>query len=208
MKKRAILILVVVLLFSVSSACLAETVYLKNGKSVTGELIEKQKNFVKIMVGGIPFMYFTDEIDRIEKGPDAVDPDPGPVNLSGKVEGLRALNQIPNNKKELILRLFEANGARENMTRFFTDTIKKMPEDQKEYYLKILKPSDIILSLLPIYDKYYSESELGELVKFYSSPVGKKFILVSQDLARETAMITIEYFEKRIPGLKDSRQGK
>ncbi|AZA47180.1 DUF2059 domain-containing protein [Chryseobacterium carnipullorum] len=39
---------------------------------------------------------------------------------------------------------------------------------------------------IPIYAKYYTESEIDELIKFYKSPVGKKTISVLPDIMKES----------------------
>ena len=36
---------------------------------------------------------------------------------------------------------------------------------------------DLINELVPIYDRYFTESEIKDLIKFYESPVGKKMVL-------------------------------
>ena len=37
--------------------------------------------------------------------------------------------------------------------------------------------ADLINALVPIYDRYFTESEIKDLIKFYESPVGKKMVL-------------------------------
>lgn len=39
---------------------------------------------------------------------------------------------------------------------------------------------------IPIYAKYYTESEIDELIKFYKSPVGQKTISVLPDIMKES----------------------
>ena len=50
-----------------------------------------------------------------------------------------------------------------------------------------------------LYDKYYTESEIKDLVTFYKSPAGKKMVAVSPDLNKEMMMILIT---KYIPEIR------
>jgi uncharacterized protein len=44
----------------------------------------------------------------------------------------------------------------------------------------------LIDSLVPIYDRLFTSDELRELLRFYKTPFGQRFIAVSPDLARES----------------------
>lgn len=42
-----------------------------------------------------------------------------------------------------------------------------------------------------LYDKYYTESDIKDLVTFYKSTAGKKMIAISPDLNKEMMMILV-----------------
>jgi len=53
-----------------------------------------------------------------------------------------------------------------------------------------------------VYDKYFTDNEIDELLKFYQSPTGQKFIKVTPDIQTEYMQnfMTVEYpsFQKKI----------
>lgn len=73
MKKRWLIILVSLTCLCLSMSAFAETIVLKSGKTITGKLIEKTDEYIKIDFQGVSLTYFLDEIESIE-GQDAVIP--------------------------------------------------------------------------------------------------------------------------------------
>src|SRR5690242_2622366 len=61
-----------------TSLCFAETVYLKNGKKITGKIVQQDDQQLKIDVSGVKITYFTDEIDRVEGAAAATETKPAP----------------------------------------------------------------------------------------------------------------------------------
>lgn len=51
-----------------------------------------------------------------------------------------------------------------------------------------IKADDLVAMIIPIYSKYYEESELDELIRFYKTPVGKKVIAVMPQIMQESMM--------------------
>ena len=51
---------------------------------------------------------------------------------------------------------------------------------------KEMDVNSLITLIVPIYDKYYSESEIEELTAFYNSPIGKKTIETLPKLTQES----------------------
>ncbi len=53
-----------------------------------------------------------------------------------------------------------------------------------------------------VYDKYFTENEINELLKFYQSPTGQKFIKVTPDIQMEYMQnfMNVEYlsFQKKV----------
>ncbi|MFA5087750.1 MAG: DUF2059 domain-containing protein [Candidatus Omnitrophota bacterium] len=186
-----------------ASLCSAEVLHLKNGKKIEGQLIERQKNYVKIMVKGVPFMYFTDEIQKIDSDKQ---PQPQEESLAAlRDKPFRALEAIPAGKRELISRFLQLNGSKESMNFIFSDILSRVPADKVDHYKDLFRVDEILEGIMPVYDKYYTEDELRELVKFYGSPVGKKLIEVNSSLLRETMDITLLYFQQLIPATKKKK---
>ena len=61
-----------------------------------------------------------------------------------------------------------------------------MPQEFWDDFVKSIKPGDLIDLIVPIYDKYYSEQEVDELVAFYNSPVCKKTISMMPMIMQES----------------------
>jgi hypothetical protein len=60
------------------------------------------------------------------------------------------------------------------------DSFKKsLPEVKDEFWNEFkneIKAEDLVNLIIPIYDKYFTENEIDELIKFYNTPIGKKMI--------------------------------
>lgn len=53
------------------------------------------------------------------------------------------------------------------------------------------------------YDKYFSQNEINDLITFYKSPSGQKFIKVSPDIQKEMAMVMMQkYMPEMIKAIK------
>jgi hypothetical protein len=56
-------------------------------------------------------------------------------------------------------------------------------------FAKEAKADDLVEQIVPIYDKYLSEPEIRDLIKFYESPVGKKLVSVQPQLVQESMTV-------------------
>lgn len=56
---------------------------------------------------------------------------------------------------------------------------------------------------IDIYSKVYTEEEIAEINKFYSSPAGKKMIEKMPILMKETRTITQKYLQTVLPKIKN-----
>ena len=64
-----------------------------------------------------------------------------------------------------------------NIPAVFWDRFAARAHDQRGAFLD---------SLVPIYDRLFTAGELKELLRFYKTPFGQRFIAISPDLARES----------------------
>lgn len=69
------------------------------------------------------------------------------------------------------------------------------PEKLKSLEDEMLKTSmkDLTDMLVPIYQKYMTISDINEMIKFYESPVGKKFAKNSPAITQESMKIGQEW---------------
>jgi hypothetical protein len=73
-------------------------------------------------------------------------------------------------------------------------TMKKMTEVMKDITKRLMNED-----MLAIYDKYYTEKDIKDLVAFYKSSAGQKMVQVTPDLNKEMMMILVT---KYIPELQ------
>ena len=92
-----------------------------------------------------------------------------------------------------IKRLLEITGSGklgvqvgQTMISSFKQTYPNVPEEFWNNFLKELNSDVLINMIIPIYDKYYSESEIKELTEFYQSALGKKVIATMPQIMQES----------------------
>jgi len=191
MRKAIIIGLFFVLLMS--GAVSADTIYLKNGKKINGEIYEDMGYAVKVNVKGTLKTYFEREIERIErttpkkKGPD-----------QDKPAEKRSLKKIEKDKKELINRLLIANGARDSMMGFFTKMVATLSKEDREKVKDVIVVDKLIEAIIPVYDRHFSAHELRSMINFYSSPAGKKTVKRMPVVLDEAMQAAMEYFRDEL----------
>lgn len=177
--------------FLLTASAAAETIYLKNGQVVEGEIIEKKPFYIMVQVGGVPYKYYKQQIDRIEEK-EKVSAIPS-QNMS--LENLQ-VEGISEEKIKLILELMEVMGMKATMQKNFQNLLTQAPAEKKLELEKLLDMSAIFKKIIPVYDKYYSQTDLKELINFYRSSLGIKVLEVSPKVFKESAEATIEYFKE------------
>ncbi len=71
-----------------------------------------------------------------------------------------------------------------------------------EKFIKMINFQDYMNQVFyPIYDKFYTTDELKDLLAFYKTPTGQKFVTTMPQLAGESIRLTQEYLLPRIDGL-------
>ena len=92
-----------------------------------------------------------------------------------------------------IKRLLEITGSGklgvqvgQTMISSFKQSYPNVPEEFWNNFLKELNSDVLINMIIPIYDKYYSESEIKELTEFYQSALGKKVIATMPQIMQES----------------------
>ena len=187
MLKRIFFIMSIVLVFG--HLAFAETLYLKSGKTIKGKILEKGSNYVIIQDGEFPNKYFYASIERIEEDPSAV------AALTAAI----AYSKFPNisaEKMALIISFLDINGTRSSMDKKFQEILLQVSPQKKDFFQKMLKVERIMELIIPIYDKYFSEDELKQLIEFYQSPLGKKMVDIMPSLMQETMKSSVDYFQK------------
>ncbi len=164
----------------------AETIFLKNGDVIEGQIIERAKDYISVEVSGRRQKFTTGQILRIvEEGKSIFD--------ATEMEKEREKAQA--RKKELIRRLLEAMNVPASLNRLFLRLSREAPEEAQAKIRQILKTDILLERIIPIYDKHYTESELEDLIEFYSSPIGKKHLSTTPTVMEETMKECMQYFK-------------
>lgn len=195
MNKKIILLLVGLLL--IPSLVYGDRIHLTNGTVIDGKIISEDRFQVKIEVFGVPKSYYKYKVKSIERD-DEYFIDTVSEEFVGEFEipGKDAIKS--REKRELVFRLFEANGGRESMVTVFNHLVAQAPEDTRDELKAILKVDEIIEELVEVYSTYYFEEELIALVEFYKSSPGRKHVQLTPILMEATLEKTTKYFERKI----------
>jgi len=66
---------------------------------------------------------------------------------------------------------------------------KDIPEEFWDEFKKELTTKDWIDMFIPVYEKFYSNDEIKELIQFYQSPIGKKVVSNTPLIMQESMQI-------------------
>lgn len=72
-----------------------------------------------------------------------------------------------------------------------TTAVRNPKVDPKfwEEFSKSINPEDMINLIIPVYEKFYSEEDIDNMIIFYNTPTGKKMIQVLPDLTQESMRV-------------------
>lgn len=170
------------LLFVGVSVAHAEKIYLHSGKVLDTPIISRDHASITVKEGMVYKKYYNTEILKIDDGAsDSVG------NSSSSVSS----------KSELIIRFIEVSGIKRSLQNNFEQIIANVPVE-KQAELRVLIDVDALINeILPIYDQYYTEDELRQLVDFYASALGQKVLETTPKLTRDVLEKSIAYFKAK-----------
>lgn len=198
--------------FLLTSPAFAQTVTLKDGRTIEGKILEQNKDSIKIEVDGNAMTYYMDEVESVGKSAAPAAPAEPPAEetqASGAQEPAAQEAPAPTSgtlvsssgKRELILKFIDVFGTREAMTRNIEAMMDALPQDNPQ--LKDIRTridiNEIIDRLVPIYDRQFSEDDLRAFIDFYSSARGKKLVAGINEVMRESVEVSSQYFQEKFP---------
>ncbi len=190
--KKLILFALVALMGT--STAHAETVIMKDGRIIKGQIVENGHYYIKIMEPGkLPYQIYKEQIQQIMEDVDPLEWNPDLINANG-FEGISAAKVL------LIIEHMEANGARVNIQRNMEAVLGRAEGAEKERLVELLQIHEIVSALIPIYDDVYSESELRELNTFLKTPTGSKLISVTPEIMKASVGVVSDYFRSQLGG--------
>lgn len=167
----------------------AATITLTTGQTFKAKIIRRDENAVTVQHGSGQYRYFLDQISNlIEEDGDV------PLN---PLNGSEAQSNFKN-KEDMILKLAELNGTVKNMEDSMQNIINQAPWDQQARLRELFDAKELMRVIIPIYDKYYTEAEVLELIRFYEDSLGQKVVEVTPKILKETVEETIRYFAEKM----------
>jgi hypothetical protein len=116
-----------------------------------------------------------------KSAPAAAKPEVRPVEASKRTDIMR------------LLQLTQAGAMGELAVQQIIATFRQMmPQVKDELWQELKKEisaEELLLRLVPVYDKHFSSSELKELIRFYESPIGKKTTQMMPAINQEAMQI-------------------
>lgn len=99
-------------------------------------------------------------------------------------------------KTENIKKLLELTGAKklgvqvaQTLVNSFKESGTTAPDDFWNKFLKEMDSDTLIKMTVPIYEKYYSDKEIMQLIDFYKSEIGKKVVQVTPMIMQESMQL-------------------
>ncbi len=99
-------------------------------------------------------------------------------------------------KQKDIRKLLKITGSGELGTQVMSQMIgsmkKAMPQVPEKFwgdFMKEVRTDELIDLIVPIYDRNLTQDDVRELIKFYESPTGKKFVSVLPKITQESMVV-------------------
>ena len=221
--KRTV-VLIIISFFIGVTAVRAETIFLKNGTKVQGQIIEKTEKGVKVNVKGVTLTYDDGEIQQIKSGSSATSILPtktvsslaplpvkavssGAAGQEGGASSSGSGDQFAGmTKRDLIVALMEASGAREKLTEVFSQAMSKASPEEAVQLQQIFNTDEMINEVIPVYNQYFTEDELRDLILFYRSPLGRKLFMVTPLVVEDSIKASLTYFQNKMQAAEPGQQ--
>lgn len=188
-KMNKLIIFVTIVFVLLGSFCSAEVIYLKKGTTVKGKIIHRDSISITVDEGGSPRRYYNTQVERIETDETSAQ--------DTIVFDDNAYADISEEKVRLIKTLLEVSGLRKNIENNITKAIEESPEETRSEIESLVDIPQMIGEIIPVYDKYYSQDEIEELIAFYLSPLGQKVLDVTPSLMNEVMEVSVTYFKRK-----------
>lgn len=99
-------------------------------------------------------------------------------------------------KVENVKKFLELTGAGKlgvqlagNMVSSFKKSFAGVPDEFWDSIVKKLDPDTITNLVIPIYQKYYTDEDIQQLIVFYQTPLGKKVIASTPQIMQESMQV-------------------
>ena len=169
----------------------ADTIYLKDGRVIQGKIVEKSSYAVTIQQGTALQKFFNEQIQKVEEDQKQV-----LTPASTAIDPYQFVDITPE-KAQLILKLMDINGTHAALENQLNQIVARSSSQDAQKVKDLVNVNDILKQLVPVYDRYYSEEDLKDLIAFYESPLGQKVMRVTPLLMKDTLQATLDYFKNK-----------
>ena len=105
---------------------------------------------------------------------------------------------ISQKKLDLIFSLMEESQTISNLQKSFRHMYAAADKDKKAILLKSVSLPELVEQLIPVYDKYYTESDLQQITDFLKSDAGKKMVEAAPHITEDAVQVTANYFKSKL----------
>ncbi len=191
-----------------NSSALAATIHFKDGRTISGKILQQDSSLVKIDLNGLAMTYYVDEIKDIDGKvmESFVSKSSAHVVVKPTVSLVPQFPLItpddPVEKRTLMLKFIDVFGTRSAMTRNLEAMLNSIEQQNPLEAKKIrdnFKVDEVIERLIPLYDKHFSSDELKAYIDFYSSYKGKKLITSVGEIMKESVEVSANYLKEKFP---------
>jgi hypothetical protein len=128
-----------------------------------------------------------------------------PTLAQTPVENLADKNQLVANAQNIektnnIKKLLEITGAKTLTQQLLIQMLNSMkseypqvPEKFWDTFMAEINPDEMVKEFIPLYDKYFTNEEIKQMIAFYETPLGKKTLTVLPQITQESTAIGIRY---------------
>jgi uncharacterized protein len=99
-------------------------------------------------------------------------------------------------KQKDIRKLLKITGSGELGTQVMNQMVvsmkKAMPQVPEKFwgdFMKEVRTDELVDLIVPVYDRNLSQDDVKELIKFYETPTGKKFVSVLPKITQESMVV-------------------
>lgn len=193
-------LMLVAMLVAFPSGVSADIIFLKSGEQFEGKIDDENKYRVIVLTERSGRRFFMKkDILRIQRDGEAEPQEEAAP--AAAAEGV-----VSANKADLIRRLLQVNGALDGLQKNFANMIQSAPPEKQADMRQVLQLKGLVDELIPLYAQYYTESDLKELIRFYSSNLGKKHIQATPLLVEKSIPLALNYFKERLEMLEAERR--
>ena len=108
--------------------------------------------------------------------------------------------EINTEKEKDILKLLEITNTKDLCIQIFDMIIPQfsqlapgVPQNFWDLFRQKIDVDDFINLYIPVYDKHFSHEDIRELIQFYESPIGKRFVEKTPSITQDSMAIGQEW---------------